>query len=108
MLAVVWFGFDKPKTIVRTGTGGGYAAPVWGQFMRKVYYGEDKILPKPKPWELPANVVTRQIDRLSGQLAGPNCPTEFVRGELFVSGTEPSAVCELHGPALLGVPMRLY
>ena len=93
---------------MRTGTGGGYAAPVWGQFMRKVYYGEDKILPKPKPWELPANVVTRQIDRLSGQLAGPNCPTEFVRGELFVSGTEPSAVCELHGPALLGVPMRLY
>lgn len=107
LTAVVWFGFDQPKTITRTGTGGGLAAPVWGQFMRSVYYG-DKLLPKPEPWPLPANVVTRQIDRLSGQLAGPNCPTEYVRAELFVNGTEPTAVCELHGPALLGVPMRLY
>ncbi len=107
LTAIVWFGFDQPKTILRTGTGGGLAAPVWGQFMRSVYYG-DKLLPKPEPWALPANIVTRQIDRLSGQLAGPNCPAEYVRAELFVNGTEPSAVCELHGPALLGVPLRLY
>ncbi|HET9440787.1 MAG TPA: PBP1A family penicillin-binding protein [Longimicrobiales bacterium] len=108
LMGVVWFGFDRPKTIVRAAAGGVYAAPVWGQFMRNVYYGEKKLLPKPKPWPLPANVVTRQIDRLSGHLAGPNCPKEYVRGELFVTGTEPSAICELHGPALLGVPMRIY
>ncbi|HEY0671275.1 MAG TPA: PBP1A family penicillin-binding protein [Longimicrobiales bacterium] len=108
LLGVVWFGFDRPKTIVRAAAGGVYAAPVWGQFMRNVYYGEKKLLPKPQPWALPANVVTRQIDRLSGALAGPNCPKEYVRGELFVTGTEPGAVCELHGPALLGVPMRIY
>jgi penicillin-binding protein 1A len=105
LLAVVWFGFDRPKTIVRTAAGGVFAAPVWGQFMRSVYYGENKLLPKPAPWTLPANVVSRDIDRASGQLAAPGCPPENVRYELFVSGTEPTGVCDLHGPALLGEPM---
>jgi 1A family penicillin-binding protein len=105
LLGVVWYGFDKPKTIVRAAAGGLFAAPVWGRFMRSVYYGEDKLLPRPAPWTLPANVVSREIDRLSGKLAGPACATETVRSELFVTGTEPSAVCDLHGPALLGQPV---
>jgi penicillin-binding protein 1A len=106
LLAVVWFGFDKPKTIVRTAAGGLFAAPVWGQFMRSVYYGEEPLLAKPAPWTLPSNVIAREIDRLTGKLAGPGCPREFVRSELFVSGSEPANVCELHGPALLGQPLR--
>jgi penicillin-binding protein 1A len=105
LLAVVWFGFDKPKTIVRAAAGGRYAAPVWGHFMRSVYYGKPPLLRKPAAWELPANVTTRQIDRLTGKLPAPGCPTEFVRNELFVSGTEPTDVCDLHGPALLGQPL---
>ena len=104
LLAVVWFGFDRPKTIVRTAAGGVFAAPVWGQFMRSVYYGEEKLLPKPAAWTLPSNVVVREIDRVTGQLPSPGCPLENIRAELFVSGTEPTAVCELHGPVLLGVP----
>ena len=106
LMAVVWFGFDKPKTIVRTAAGGLFAAPVWGQFMRSVYYGETPLLPKPAPWTLPANVITREIDRTTGKLAGPGCPREFVRNEIFVNGTEPNGVCELHGPALLGQPLH--
>jgi 1A family penicillin-binding protein len=105
LLAVVWFGFDRPKTIVRTAAGGVYAAPVWGRFMRSVYFGKPALLAKPAPWPLPANIVTREIDRVSGKLAAPTCPPENVRGELFVSGTEPTAVCDLHGPALLGQPI---
>ena len=106
LLAVVWFGFDRPKTIVRAAAGGVYAAPVWGHFMRSVYYSEPALLPKPQPWALPANIVGRQIDRLSGKLASPACAKENVKTELFVSGTEPSAVCDLHGPTLLGEPIR--
>jgi membrane carboxypeptidase/penicillin-binding protein len=104
LLAVVWFGFDKPKTIVRTAAGGVYAAPVWGQFMRSVYYGDEPLLAKPAAWTLPANIVTREIDRLSGKLTGAACAPEDRRNELFVSGTEPTAVCDLHGPPLLGQP----
>jgi penicillin-binding protein 1A len=105
LLGIVWFGFDRPKTIVRTAAGGLFAAPVWGQFMRSVYYGDEPLLPKPANWTLPANVVMRQIDRLSGKLAGPACSPTDVRSELFVSGTEPSSICDLHGPALLGQPV---
>ena len=105
LVGVVWFGFDRPKTIVRTAAGGLFAAPVWGRFMRSVYYGDQPLLPKPANWTLPANVVMRQIDRMSGKLAGPACLPTDVRSELFVSGTEPSSVCDLHGPALLGQPV---
>jgi membrane carboxypeptidase/penicillin-binding protein len=104
LLGVVWFGFDKPKTIVRTAAGGIYAAPVWGQFMRLVYYGKPPLLAKPAQWTLPANVVTREIDRLSGKLTGAACAPADRRNELFVSGTEPTSVCDLHGPPLLGDP----
>ena len=108
LLGVVWFGFDRPKTIVRTAAGGIYAAPVWGQFMRSVYYSDPPLLAKPQPWTLPENIVTRQIDRLSGKLATPACDPTNVRNELFVSGTEPTAVCDLHGPVLLGEPVRIH
>ena len=40
LMAVVWFGMDRPVNIWEGATGGGDAAPVWGRFMRRVYYGE--------------------------------------------------------------------
>jgi penicillin-binding protein 1A len=40
LTAAVWFGMDRPITIREGATGGGDAAPVWGRFMRRVYYGE--------------------------------------------------------------------
>ena len=40
LMAAVWFGMDRPVNIWERATGGGDAAPVWGRFMRRVYYGE--------------------------------------------------------------------
>jgi penicillin-binding protein 1A len=40
LMAAVWFGMDRPVTIWESATGGGDAAPVWGRFMRRVFYGE--------------------------------------------------------------------
>jgi len=44
LMTAVWFGMDRPMTIWGTAaggaTGGGDAAPVWGKFMRRVYYGD--------------------------------------------------------------------
>jgi penicillin-binding protein 1A len=39
LMAAVWFGMDRPVNIWERATGGGDAAPVWGRFMRRVYYG---------------------------------------------------------------------
>jgi penicillin-binding protein 1A len=39
LIAAVWFGMDLPVPIRPNSTGGGDAAPVWGEFMRRVYYG---------------------------------------------------------------------
>lgn len=38
--AAVWFGMDEPQPIVPLATGGGLAAPVWGSFMRRIYYDD--------------------------------------------------------------------
>ena len=43
LLAAVWFGMDMPQEIRPGATGGGDAAPVWGEFMRAVYYGEQAV-----------------------------------------------------------------
>ena len=43
LLAAVWFGMDLPQEIRPGATGGGDAAPVWGEFMRAVYYGEQAV-----------------------------------------------------------------
>jgi penicillin-binding protein 1A len=40
LMATIWFGMDRPVTIWERATGGGDAAPIWGQFMRRVYYGD--------------------------------------------------------------------
>jgi membrane peptidoglycan carboxypeptidase len=39
LMGAVWFGMDRPISIREGATGGGDAAPVWGRFMRRVYYG---------------------------------------------------------------------
>lgn len=38
--AAVWFGMDEPRPIVPLATGGGLAGPVWGDFMRRLYYDD--------------------------------------------------------------------
>jgi penicillin-binding protein 1A len=107
LLAAVWFGFDKPRQILRgsAGTGGVLAAPVWGQFMRTVYYSEPPELPKPDPWTWPEGITSRVIDKQTGSLAGPACQdSSYV--EYFVQGTEPTEVCSAAGSRGLFGPLR--
>jgi membrane carboxypeptidase/penicillin-binding protein len=47
LVASVWFGMDQPAPVWQTeegsgSTGGADAAPVWGEFMRRIYYGLDE------------------------------------------------------------------
>jgi penicillin-binding protein 1A len=107
LVATVWFGFDRPRRILPGAAGGQYAGPVWGQFMRQVYFEDPPELPVPPPWDFPAGVVARQIDRATGRLASDFCAGERVYTEYFVEGTEPTELCDPYGGAgLFGAPLR--
>ena len=104
LLAAVWFGFDQPQRIIVGAAGGTYAAPVWADFMRSVYFGDEAIRPLPEEWATPAGLTSRLVDEQSGRLATDWCPRDALYAEVYIPGTEPTEFCDLHGPGLLGVP----
>jgi penicillin-binding protein 1A len=95
LVAGVWLGFDRPSAILADASGGGLAAPVWGRVVADHY----RRHPTPAPWNAPPDVQLKQIDHRTGQLATPYCPPEDVATEYFMSGTEPTESCMLHGEA---------
>jgi penicillin-binding protein 1A len=121
LMAGVWFGMDRPAPIAPRATGGGYAAPVWGRFMRHVYYGmtdveestatagtfENAALEIPEPWPMPEGLTTREVDGRSGKLWSSWCietaPESIEEGafqvmrrytEIYIPGTEPTEMCD--------------
>jgi penicillin-binding protein 1A len=105
LLAVVWFGFDRPRSIMRGAAGGVLASPVWGDFMRDVYIGEHAQLRIPQPWAWPEGVIAHQIDRETGRFANEYCPNNVVT-EYFVVGAEPAEACTPMRGGLFGPPLR--
>ena len=101
LAAAVWFGMDLPESIVARASGGGLASPVWGDFMRRVYYGGGDeegealpLLPIPGPWPIPDGLITRRVDNRTGLLASRWCPVEDAYDELYRPGTEPTEYCD--------------
>ncbi|MBR9989424.1 MAG: PBP1A family penicillin-binding protein [Gemmatimonadetes bacterium] len=105
LVAITWFGFDRPRRIMSNAAGGRLAAPVWGSFMRRVYIGDNAELPVPEPWAWPEGIVEREIDGESGRLANEWCPTNVV-SEYFIAGTEPTEACSPYRGGLFGAPLR--
>jgi 1A family penicillin-binding protein len=85
LVAGVWLGFDKPKSIAPGVAGGTLAAPIWGEMMASYYAGR----PAPAPWVPPVGLVTAELDRATGQLADAMTPPERRYTEYFIPGTEP-------------------
>jgi penicillin-binding protein 1A len=144
LLAVVWLGFDMPRSILPNAAGGAYAAPVWADFMRPLYFGGEENrsgagdaadpageadeddpaagtpsvgsgselaagarLPVPEDWSRPESLVTAVIDRESGKLFSTDyCPPENMMEEIYLPGTQPTELCDLHAPGLFGAPLR--
>jgi penicillin-binding protein 1A len=104
MVGVVWFGFDRRRTIVANAAGGRLAAPVWGRFMRAIYTGDDAELQAPQPWAWPDGIVARQVDAETGRLANEWCPGGVT--EYFIAGTEPTEACSPYRGGLFGTPIR--
>ncbi|GAC1649272.1 MAG: PBP1A family penicillin-binding protein [Gemmatimonadaceae bacterium] len=94
LVAGVWMGFDRPQKIKANAQGGILAAPAWASFMTEVYQRK----PAPPDWPRPENLITREIDRTTGLLRNPFCPTNVVGAEFYIPGTEPVRECDVHSP----------
>ncbi len=86
LVAGVWLGFDRPKSIAAGAAGGVLAAPIFGQMLAR--WGGATT----DPWPVPSNVVLAEIDRETGDLSEPTTPVERRYVESFVAGTEPAAL----------------
>jgi penicillin-binding protein 1A len=123
LIAGVWFGMDRPVPMTRGGspqaTGGYYAAPVWGRFMKHVYYGREAegeadesetaeawspALDVPEPWPMLPRLTTREVDSRSGKLWSRWCDAEDRYVEIFVPGTEPTEVCDASARSIFRIP----
>jgi membrane peptidoglycan carboxypeptidase len=87
LVAGVWMGLDRPAKIKGNAQGGLLAAPAWTAFMNEVY----RRKPAPPDWPRPEGIVVRQIDPVSGMLAGPGCSGSV--NEFFIAGTDPTQPC---------------
>ena len=87
LVAGVWLGFDKPRSIMAGAAGGTLAAPIFGQMLARSGYGKGGAA-----WTMPPGVVTAELDRLNGKLADAGTPTDRRYLEYFLAGTEPGAL----------------
>ncbi|HUG38042.1 MAG TPA: penicillin-binding transpeptidase domain-containing protein, partial [Candidatus Limnocylindrales bacterium] len=130
LAATVWFGMDTPQPIFELGvgrqaTGGGLAAPVWGDFMRRVYYGvegdeefgvepQEPLLQVPERWVPHPGLNPVLVDSRTGLLASQWCPEEDQYMEYYIPGTEPTEFCDRSNrrfrmpgvPSFPGIPRR--
>ena len=91
LVCVIWIGFDDNHDLGLQG--GTTAAPIWADFMIKA-----TSLPgyrDVKPFEKPDGVDSILIDSDTLEIATPTCPV--TREEVYIAGSQPTQLCELHG-----------
>src|SRR5208282_6089341 len=97
LVCVIWIGFDDNHDLGLQG--GTTAAPIWADFMIKATQ-----LPAYKdvrPFEKPEGVDSVTIDADTLEIATPSCPV--TRDEVYIAGSQPTQLCELHGGHSSGV-----
>ena len=103
----VWFGYDRPRTIMEKGYAATLALPLWARFMTVATRGREA-----ESFAVPPSVRPVTICRISGKLATDRCRGivtitadgflehySAVQTEYFLPGTEPKGYCPGHdGP----------
>jgi penicillin-binding protein 1A len=110
LVAGVWVGFDRPRTIVPGGYASELAVPIWGAFMRDATAGSEG-----KWFDRPGGIVAVNICQESGLLPGSACrrvprvssdgesrTVSTVAVEYFQPGTVPTETCPLHESSWFG------
>ncbi|HEY7369800.1 MAG TPA: PBP1A family penicillin-binding protein [Thermoanaerobaculia bacterium] len=90
-LAAVWVGYDDNRGLHLSGTEA--AVPIFATFSKSV-----PVSAFAECFPVPSNVVTAEIDPETGGLATEVCPKRLT--EVFISGTEPTHACTVHGGLL--------
>ena len=95
LVAGVWLGFDRPKTITPGAVGGTLAAPIWGAMMASYYAGR----PARRAGTPPVGMVTAELN--GPQASSPTAARRRRSGTPSTSfpGTEP--------PALRDIPWKV-
>jgi len=98
----IWFGFDKPGNSLGVElTGSTLAGPVWGDYMRVIHQGLGR-----RDFARPASgIVEVTVCAKSGLLKTAACN----QGEVtlpFLSGTQPTEYCDMHGSRVAHDRMR--
>ena len=92
MTSAVWFGFDLPgESLGRNQTGATAAGPVWTEYMKRIH--ED--LPPTQFVKPDTGLISRKVCAVSGLLPTSECDDGFI-DEIFLSGTEPERLCDIH------------
>jgi penicillin-binding protein 1B len=91
LVCVIWIGFDDNRDLGLSG--GATAAPIWADFMihATALPGYSNV----KDFDKPEGVDSILIDSDTLEVATPACPD--TREEVYVAGSEPTMLCELHG-----------
>jgi len=82
VVAGVWVGFDREKTLGKNETGSRVAAPIWVNFMKMILRNEPI-----RNYSVPSNVIFAKIDPQNGLLATPDIKNAVFQP--FLKGTEP-------------------
>jgi penicillin-binding protein 1A len=91
----VWVGYDSPQSIGETGAQA--ALPAWVRFM-----SESVRQPRLGFGEPPPGITMVTVDPTTGGIATPSCPR--VLSLPFLTGTEPTKICPLHGGMFANAP----
>lgn len=84
-VCAVYVGYDDPRAL--WAPGGRLAGPIWAEFIRLAMAGQPATaFPRP-PGIVDVTVCTQTL-----QAANPTCPTAV---EVFIEGTQPTAICPL-------------
>lgn len=91
LVCVIWIGFDDNHDLGLAG--GATAAPMWADFMihATALPGYRDV----KDFDRPEGVDSIMIDPETLEVATPTCPE--TREEVYVTGSGPTQLCELHG-----------
>ncbi len=97
LVAAVWVGHDERRPLGARGSGSALAAPIWAEFYRTGWQGNEAG----GGWAPPVGIVPAVIDAETGLLAGEYCPT--TRVEWFRAGTAPTETCDQHDSPVVTV-----
>ena len=93
IICVVWVGFDDNRDFKLEGAKS--ALPIWVEFIKRAH--QHQQYKNVHSFQPPDGIVTVDIDEGTGELAAPNCPTDKVRSEVFIAGSQPLQICHIHG-----------